>query len=83
MSWAVAQLRNEHVPLRDSLAAAALPRISLFNPQSLASTASAFSSLAYYHLPLLESIAAEAISRLEEFELKELVNTAWYMAHRQ
>jgi len=68
------------MPLLQSIASAAMPKIADFVPQGLANTLWAFSRLDFNDLPLIRAISSAARSRIGEFSSQNLSNTAWALA---
>jgi hypothetical protein len=65
-SLAVQRIRNE--PLLQSIAAAAIPKMSFFRPVEIASTAWAFSKLSVLDVQLMASISEAALTILDQFQ---------------
>lgn len=63
-----------------SLAEAALGKMQLMDPQSLANMAWACARCCYNDKKLIKSMSSQALDTIQEFAEQNLTNTAWALA---
>jgi len=80
MSWAFAKIVCLHLPLLDSISAAAINRITSLLPLHITNIVWAFAKLTLQHQPLIDALAGESIPKIRAFTHQNLANTVWAIA---
>merc|ERR1719221_952493 len=79
-AWSFARLGVTDQPLMHSIAAAAIARISDFDPLGLSNLLWAYAKLELQDQPLLAAISSAARAKLSDYSSQNLANTAWSVA---